>query len=135
MKKLLILFVIMFGYTIAQAQNSTTSTNGVAIHEGMSDSEYKDLYDTSEYQYAPNDRYGPALAGIASIIIPGLGQCISDEIGRGLCFFGAEVVGTVLFITAMRNPSVYDHPIGSTGKDGASALALGALAGMAIIDI
>jgi TM2 domain-containing membrane protein YozV len=47
----------------------------------------KSRYDYHRYIYQPGDPYNPGSAGVASLIIPGLGQMISGEPGRGLGFF------------------------------------------------
>lgn len=53
-----------------------------AIKEGMKYKEVKELYNYKEYDRASGDRYNPVGAGIASFFIPGLGQAVSNEIGR-----------------------------------------------------
>jgi len=42
------------------------------------------------HQYIPEygDVYNPAMSGVCSFLIPGLGQLVSGEPGRGLAFFG-----------------------------------------------
>ena len=55
---------------------------------------YKDiagLYDTYYYRERAGDPYIPALSGIASFFLPGLGQCIDGEWGRGLGIVAANV--------------------------------------------
>jgi hypothetical protein len=49
----------------------------------------KKKYDSRSYSYLPGDPYNPASAGIASLFIPGMGQMISGEAGRGLLFLGS----------------------------------------------
>ncbi|MBS3770958.1 MAG: hypothetical protein KGY70_14765 [Bacteroidales bacterium] len=48
----------------------------------------KTKYDYRNYEYEKGDPYDPGVAGITSFILPGLGQTISGEAGRGLGFFG-----------------------------------------------
>jgi len=48
----------------------------------------KTRYDYRTYTYQDGDKYNPAVAGITSFLIPGLGQVISGETIRGLAFFG-----------------------------------------------
>ncbi len=55
----------------------------------------KDYYDPKAYKYDFSDPYSPGWAGIASVI-PGLGQCICDEWGRGLGILAANAGFTVL---------------------------------------
>ena len=57
------------------------------IREGMRYRDYKNLYDAKTYVHDAADAVNPVWAGIASFFIPGLGQCISGEWGRGLGFF------------------------------------------------
>lgn len=57
--------------------------------------ELKKTYNFKEYVRQPGDMYNPAVGGIASFIIPGLGQMIQAEGGRGAGF----LVGTVALIT------------------------------------
>ena len=55
----------------------------------------KSRYDYHRYVYQPGDPYNPGSAAVASLIIPGLGQMISGEAGRGLGF----LAGTTGFLT------------------------------------
>lgn len=58
------------------------------------DVRYKDIaprYNPREYREQFDDPYTPAVSGIASFFIPGLGQCIDDEWGRGLGIFTVNV--------------------------------------------
>jgi len=45
------------------------------------------------YQYIPElgDPYNPAISGLCSFFVPGLGQMLSGEVGRGLGFLGGYV--------------------------------------------
>lgn len=58
---------------------------------GMKYSELKNLYDYYDYSSAPGDKYSPLWSGVASFFIPGLGQMICDEAGRGLAWLGGSV--------------------------------------------
>ena len=58
---------------------------------GMKYRDYSSLYRAADYTWAPGDRYLPALSGVASFIIPGLGQMICGEVGRGFAFLGMTV--------------------------------------------
>ena len=60
---------------------------------------YKEMaktYDYRLYQKSLYDRYSPAGSGIASFFIPGLGQMICGEWGRGLAYLGGHVGCTIL---------------------------------------
>lgn len=58
---------------------------------GMKYSELKNLYDYRDWYAAPGDKYSPVWSGVASLFIPGLGQMICDEAGRGLAWLGGAV--------------------------------------------
>lgn len=60
----------------------------------ISEMKYKDLkriYDYRKWNKSSADRYSPALMGLCSFIVPGLGQVVCGEAGRGVGLF----VGTV----------------------------------------
>jgi len=54
-------------------------------------SELKFTYDYRRYIPQPYDKYNPSMSGLCSFIVPGLGQLICDETGRGLAFFGGSL--------------------------------------------
>lgn len=87
MKKILVFLAI----AIASAATASAQVMNPAIKEGMKYKEVKELYNYKEYDRASGDRYTPVGAGIASFFIPGLGQAISNEIGRGCAWFGGAV--------------------------------------------
>lgn len=72
------------------------------IWEGMSFKEYAPYYNHKDYIKQIGDPYSPVWCGIASAIIPGLGECIAGEWGRGLGIFGLNVgsylASTVCFV-------------------------------------
>lgn len=51
---------------------------------GMTYSEIKKVYNPKEYIKKVGDPYNPGLAGVCSFLIPGLGQMLNGEAGRGL---------------------------------------------------
>ena len=75
------------------------------VTEGMEYKKYCSLYDPRNYTRQPGDTYNPSLAGVMSFFIPGLGQCICDEWGRGLAFFGADVIVSLTTINAVAQAS------------------------------
>ncbi len=81
MKKLLIIVLALASLVQANAQ----------IVPGMKYKELKDMYDPKMYVPQGNDPYYRAVSGVASLIIPGLGQVLCGEIGRGLIFFGGNL--------------------------------------------
>jgi hypothetical protein len=48
----------------------------------------KTKYNYRTFKYQTGDPYSPAVAGIASFLIPGVGQMVSGETRRGAVFFG-----------------------------------------------
>ena len=91
------------GLVLADAQDLLTAPSGeenearvVEIRPGMKYREYKDLYYAGNYVRLPGDPYSPALLGIASYFVPGLGQAVAGEWGRGLCFFGGCMLGGIV---------------------------------------
>lgn len=69
---------------------------GRAIKPNMSYRELRSLYNTKDYVHYESAAYQPGIMGIASLLVPGLGDCLADEWGRGLLQFG----GTAVFATA-----------------------------------
>ena len=67
-----------------------------SVTRGMKYNEYKDLYDVHDYVPDIYDPYSRGWAGVASLIVPGLGQGICDEWGRAVAFIGANVACNVL---------------------------------------
>ncbi len=61
------------------------------IQPGMRYKEYKNFYDPRTYTYKPGDRYSPVVGGLCSWIIPGLGQMINGEVGRGFGYLGGAI--------------------------------------------
>lgn len=87
------------GTALASAQDIVTMKNGDTVAAKVLEIDevsvkyrnYSSLYRASDYVWAPGDRYLPALSGVASFIIPGLGQMICGEVGRGFAFLGMTV--------------------------------------------
>ena len=52
--------------------------------------ELKSMYSTRGYTRSSADPYSPGWSAFASYVVPGLGQAINRETGRGLRFFGAS---------------------------------------------
>ena len=53
--------------------------------------EIKDQYSAKAYVPEFTDPYNRTLAGIGSLLVPGLGHLFIGETGRGLLFFGGDV--------------------------------------------
>ena len=70
---------VFTGHVIKNITLNTTEP----IREGMKYSEYRKFYNTKDYYSQPTDPYSRFWAGFASAIIPGLGQGVAGEWGRG----------------------------------------------------
>ncbi len=66
------------------------------IVPGMKYRELKNLYDYRDYTWAAVNRYSPGWCGVASAFIPGLGQMICGEAGRGIAFLLGSLTGEVM---------------------------------------
>lgn len=62
-----------------------------AVAPMMKYKEMAKVYDYRLYQKSLYDRYSPAGSGVASFFIPGLGQMICGEWGRGFAWLGGHV--------------------------------------------
>ena len=49
------------------------------------------MYNPKMYVKSMTDPYSPGLAGVCSFLVPGLGQVVSGETGRGIAFFAGDV--------------------------------------------
>lgn len=84
----------------AASDASLNTPNAIIV--GMRYKEYKDYYDPKFYVPQPGDPYSRIGAGIGSFFIPGLGECIDGEWGRGgLIFLGNIVLWDLMFSTSM----------------------------------
>jgi len=92
----------------------------------------KNKYDRKSYTYQPGDPYNPAVCGVVSFLIPGVGQMIASETGRGVAFLagyvGCWVVYGVGIGTAATSTSTYQLGSGA-------GLALAGLFGAIAVDI
>lgn len=94
----------------------------------------KQVYDPKMYTRQLGD-ISPGLCGIASWLIPGLGQGLSDEWGRALGIWGVELgLTTVMGLSAASVNARYDQ-FSQAGGDGAIVVMTAALIGLAALDI
>ncbi len=107
------------------------------VYEGMRYRDYKNLYDTHYYIHEAGDAYSPGWAGVASFFIPGLGQGVAGEWGRGLGIFAADLGLSALFYGSVATLSTYENETTGEieGGGGASLLAVGAIIGKVVLDI
>ena len=113
------------------------------VAPGMKYKDIKDSYNTKNYVPQSADPYSRAWSGVASWLVPGLGQAICGEVGRGLKFFGADLVfATVATYGAQKfedNAVIKDGKVESyidesAAKSGAYIM-LGAAAAAFVVDI
>ncbi len=123
--------------TMSFAQVDSQLYADVNISEGMKYREYKNYYNPRFYFRDVDDAFSPEISGIASFFIPGLGQCVDGEWGRGIGFFAANlginvvVLGSLVAIGSYNNENTDE--LGGDG--GAVALLCGALLGQAVLYI
>jgi len=88
MKKIIISVLILFGCIFSNVQAQSYKLN-------------KQIYNPREYFPQPGDPNNPMLAGLGSFFIPGLGQVLCGETGRGLAFFGGSMACMGVSIAGM----------------------------------
>ena len=107
------------------------------VDSNMKYREYKNYYNPRFYFRDVDDAFSPEISGIASFFIPGLGQCVDGEWGRGIGFFAANfglnvvVLGSLAAVVSNNNETTDE--LGGDG--GAAALLVGALLGQAVLYI
>ena len=136
MKKLFMLVAIAFAAATTSFAQSTSANNklyetdrepAAGIAPNMKYKQIKSLYDYKEYTSTLDDRYNPGWSGAASFFIPGLGQMICGEVGRGFAWLGGSV-GCSIVATVGSVLSAY-------GSKGGAVTCLLASAGVLAIDI
>jgi hypothetical protein len=118
MKKCLLIFVSIF--LISTCANAQYKVN-------------KNKYDHHTYTHQAGDRYSVAAAGWTSFLLPGLGQMISGEGGRGAAFL-VPYIGCLVVYGVGAGASVVDIDEGGDGTAGAGIMLAG-LAGAIVVDI
>lgn len=84
----------------------------------------KSIYNYRTYTHQIGDPYNIGVAGITSLLIPGLGQMISGEAGRGVAFLGGYVGCLVVYGVGAAS-AIMDIDGGGTGASGAGVMLLG----------
>ena len=109
------------------------------IHPGMNYKELKNIYNYSDWESGYGSRYSPALMGVCSWLIPGLGQMITGEVGRGFAWLGGAFgcyalagIGTGLYVAGFSN---YDGGYNSALVAAGSMLVLGGYLGLLAVDV
>lgn len=83
MKRFLLLFTVLVGFSLMSVNAQTYKINRLK-------------YDYRMYVPEFEDPYNPTLMGVSSFLVPGLGQMLSGEVGRGLGFLGGSVASTLV---------------------------------------
>ncbi len=125
MKKTLFLFFILLSI-ISNVEAQRYSIN-------------KLKYDYRQYVPDAYDPYTPAISGVCSFLIPGLGQMISGEVGRGVAFLGGYTCCSI--VAGVGLAQIYSNSFDyyNTGNTGSSNAGVGTLlvglGGMAVVSI
>ena len=69
----------------------TATSISAQVVPGMKYSELKDIYNPRNYVKTDADPYSMLWSGVASFAVPGLGQLICKETGRGIAIFAGDV--------------------------------------------
>lgn len=117
-----------------------TSFNGESSYTGKqysnivvpSYNKIKQNYNYRNYISQPTDQYNPTVSGLCSWIIPGLGQVLCGETGRGLGFLGGSIgCSLVIGIGSGIAGASYDDG----GIIAGSLLSVVGMIGLAAVDI
>ena len=122
--------VVVSDYVLSLMSEQSTTPD---IHKGMKYKEIKHLYNPKEYIKDIYDPYNPAVAGVCSFLIPGLGQILDGEIGRGILFLVGAGFTTGAAV-AFSQPAYYS---GKTANyyDWQAPVSIACLCGALAIDI
>ena len=128
MKKTIFLFFILLAFVV------NVSAQRYSINK------YK--FDSHQYYPEYGDPYNPGINGVCSFLVPGLGQMLSGETGRGLAFFGGYVgcaivygVGAVQVMSNVSNIDYYGNSTYNGNSNGGVATMLVGLGGMVFVSI
>ena len=114
MKKTVLISIIICGLFAANLNAQSYSINRLK-------------YDSHLYMPETGDPYSPALSGVCSFIMPGLGQMISGETGRGLAFLGGTTGGLLVGCVG------YGLTINSIYSSGSSNNSIGPAIGLMLV--
>jgi len=135
MKRLIVVFAFLFVCALSASAQKEDSEKIRQIREKgiktrMAYCDYKDLYDAKEYIHMYGDPYSPVGAGIASFLIPGLGQILNEQTGKGI---GMLLGNLALCIGAVTiNVCCADVTRDDTGKITRRTVKPGGIAGMSV---
>lgn len=75
---------------ILAAAIMTATTLSAQVVPGMKYKELKDIYNPKDYVKSSNDPHISGLYGLASAVVPGLGQIVCGEVGRGVAVIAGD---------------------------------------------
>ena len=93
-------------FLILAAVVMTATALSAQVAPGMKYRELKGMYNHKNYVKSSVDPYSKGWSGLASAIVPGLGQIICGETGRGIAIIGGDIafgVGTRLCVNQFLN--------------------------------
>ena len=144
MKRFFIIASLMLCAVSSYAQSKVSendNVNGEQVKEivaGMKYKELKSIYNYKDWTSASDDRYSPGMMSVASFFIPGLGQMICGEVGRGFGWLGGAVgcwalvgVGAGLEVYGAYNGDAPDTAMITAG----SLLTLAAYLGLGAVEV
>lgn len=130
MKRTILILALLASCAIANAQTVGREEVQAGINAssdirtGMSYGEIRKLYDPGQYVREITDPYIPGFSGVCSLFVPGLGQILNEEVGRGFWIMGGScLLGVVSTVAA------------ESGGDAGAITSLVCLAGIAALDI
>lgn len=94
---------------------------------------YEGKYNSRLYTPQYDDPYNPTTAGVCSFLIPGLGQMISGETGRGLVYLGGYISCTIVY--GLGVSLLYEDLYGNGDNDGSIVLVIAGAAGALTVSI
>jgi TM2 domain-containing membrane protein YozV len=107
----------------------------ILFFSSAADAQYrlnKTMYKSKDYSHQFGDPYNPSVAGLTSFLVPGLGQMISGEPGRGMAFLGGFAGGAIMIAAGVSQS--YKYTEDSPGNEGSWVLVTGLVA-VGLIDM
>lgn len=102
---------------------------------GMKYKDLKKIYNYTDFTATLSDRYSPAWSGVASFFIPGLGQMICGEVGRGFLFLGGAIGGSILGSALISSGTTIQNGKSVSVSTGSNIAGLVVYAGVLALDI
>lgn len=109
--------LVLSAATVSAQEGYSASTREPVegLVPGMKYKQLKSIYDYHNWSHEMGDKHDPAVMGVCSWLIPGLGQVISGEVGRGLGWFGGAIGSSIIMsvgagLTAGAAAMAYESP-------------------------